>query len=160
MHAKNEAIADIRRWTEKENIGDQSGSKKLTLVERLEKDDKNKLENERVVLFSECASRRNSNQVRKEADAKAKISKNDVRKNSNSNIGKLEARRDSHTSALRTKNNNISENQFSKRASMSKVDLEESDRKSPFSVKSILKNAFENKDIKRNQNELFLNLHS
>jgi len=160
MHAKNEAIADIRRWTEKENIGDQSGSKKLTLVERLEKEDKNKLENERVVLFSECASRRNSNHVRKEADSKAKIPKNDVRKNSNSNIGKLEARRDSHQSALRTKNNNISENQFSKRASMSKADLEESDRKSPFSVKSILKNAFENKaaENRYNQNEDFLDV--
>jgi len=165
MHAKNEAIVDIRRWTEKENIGDHSGSKKLTLVERLEKEDKNKLENERIVLFSECVSRRNSNQVRKEADAKAKLPKNDVRKNSNNNIGKLEARRESHTSALRTKNNNISENQFSKRASMSKVDLEESDRKSPFSVKSILKNAFENKDTKRdyvdkryNVNEDFLDI--
>lgn len=163
MHAKNEAIPDMRRWTEKENIiGDQSGGKKLTLVERLEKEDKNKLENERVVLFSECASRRNSGQVRKEADAKAKIpSKNDVRKSSNSNIGKLDARRDSHTSsaALRTKNNNISENQFSKRASMSKVDHDESDRKSPFSVKSILKNAFDNKVDKRcNSNEDFMDI--
>jgi len=143
MHEKKDAIADIRRWSERDIIHNQSGGKKLTLVERLEKDEKNKLESERVVLFSECASRRNSNQVRKEADSKAKISKNnDTRKNStpSSNSSKLEARRDSHATNSGVRSKNTSENQYSKRVSHN----EDSDRRSPFSVKSILKNAFEN----------------